>query len=129
MMHRRCNISVQWKAALPRPRDTITLCLDPGFTIDIPFIIATLASLSILILIAKKQSLRVKSYCQKVSILISDFQHCQFFPTFQVLTALDIAGRELGFVHGDMRIANIMEHRPRDDAQACVMCSDRILTQ
>ena len=35
-----------------------------------------------------------------------------------MLTALDVAGRELGFVHGDMRIANIMEHRPRDDAQA-----------
>lgn len=30
----------------------------------------------------------------------------------QVLTALDRADRELGFVHGDMRIANIMEHRP-----------------
>ena len=29
----------------------------------------------------------------------------------QVLTALDRAQRELGFVHGDMRIANIMEHR------------------
>ncbi len=38
-----------------------------------------------------------------------------------MLTALDIAGRELGFVHGDMRIANIMEHRPRDDAQARVI--------
>ena len=42
-----------------------------------------------------------------------------------MLTALDIAGRELGFVHGDMRIANIMEHRPRDDAQACVIRSNR----
>ena len=37
---------------------------------------------------------------------------------YQVLTALDNAQRELGFVHGDMRIANIMEHRPRDDAEA-----------
>ena len=36
----------------------------------------------------------------------------------QVLTALERAHRELGFVHGDMRIANIMEHRPRDDAEA-----------
>ena len=35
-----------------------------------------------------------------------------------MLTALDIAHRELGFMHGDMRIANIMEHRPRDDAKA-----------
>ena len=35
-----------------------------------------------------------------------------------MLTALDRAGSELGFVHGDMRIANIMEHRPRDDVQA-----------
>ena len=33
----------------------------------------------------------------------------------QVLTALDRADRELGFVHGDMRIANIMEHRPRGE--------------
>ncbi|KAK9817000.1 hypothetical protein WJX72_008078 [[Myrmecia] bisecta] len=30
----------------------------------------------------------------------------------QVFAALDRANRELGFVHGDMRIANIMEHRP-----------------
>ncbi len=46
-----------------------------------------------------------------------------------MLTALDIAARELGFVHGDMRIANIMEHRPRDDAQACVIRSNSIYSQ
>ena len=32
----------------------------------------------------------------------------------QVLTALDVAQQRLGFFHGDMRIANIMEHRPDD---------------
>lgn len=33
----------------------------------------------------------------------------------QILTALDRADRELGFMHGDMRIANIMEHRPDEE--------------
>ncbi len=30
----------------------------------------------------------------------------------QVFSALDRGNRELGYVHRDMRISNIMEHRP-----------------
>ena len=33
-----------------------------------------------------------------------------------MFTALDHANRELGFTHGDMRIANVMEHRPDMEA-------------
>ena len=41
-----------------------------------------------------------------------ELEKCGGSLSLQVLTALDRAHRELGFVHGDMRIANIMEHRP-----------------